>query len=107
MPLYRALDHLDNGVRKGRVFNHSRIKAENVQRLIEVGAIAEVRAPPLLALPDPWPDRAARVADAGIVDLEQLIDAVEVDGVTYQELVDWQQQAYRLLTIESKCCGGK
>ncbi len=74
--LYRALNDLSKGetiIPQGTVLAFPWLSETDIQRLIDVGAIAEVYTPPLEALPE---FRAsARLLDAGLDSIEALMAA--------------------------------
>ena len=102
--MYRVLHRLDVG--KGRILwpgSHSRLEwldEVGLARLETKGAISRVHAPPLEVLPG-WADRALVLANIGIADAEQfleandsaIMEALEEDGdgvrVLRDELLGW------------------
>lgn len=97
--LYRANRNLSNGLHAGDIFPAERLKPDALEILEEKGTVSRVHAPPTIILCG-WEQRDEILAEAGIYDLEQLIEAVEVDGVTPEQLQQWQCEALYLLVSD-------
>jgi hypothetical protein len=75
MALYRALNNLDAGktqIGRGEVFAGERIGDHVLERLLKLGRVALVSAPPLAMLPD-WEKRAAKLKKIGVSTVEEFI----------------------------------
>ena len=107
MKLYRLLKTLEQGegeIPVGTLTALSWMKDKHIAILLERRVIAEVKTPPLAALPR-WKTRAKRLHRLGIIlvaDLleasdEMLIDALGEDDTT---VTRWKKQATKWLTVE-------
>ena len=110
MAIYRVLRRLDRG--RGRIIEPGtltrlewlRDRPEDVLRLLNVGAVAEVSPPPLAVL-DGWQERSKRLAEWDIHDAVQLMEAnaellADQVGVRPRTIRKWQQQAEECLLAE-------
>lgn len=97
--LYRANRNLSNGLKIGDIFKHTRLKPEALAILEEKGTVSRVHAPPTIILCG-WEQRDEILAEVGIYDLEQLIETVEVEGVSPEQLKQWQCEALNLLVSD-------
>lgn len=79
MPTYRALQNLTGVCKRGELTKLTHLDERGIEKLIKAGAIARVAAPPLSVLrltsTTAWQNHAGKLAKAGIVDAEQLIEA--------------------------------
>lgn len=76
MPLYRVHKNLAMGskvIERGSLAP-IHLPPEKIDKLIDVGAISRVSAPPLAIL-NGWASRAERLEKIGIVNVEQFLDA--------------------------------
>lgn len=74
--LYRALQNLSGGVRRGELTALAHLSADKIARLERLGAIAPVAAPPLSELHG-WAQRAGKLAKVGVV---TAVDYLEADA---------------------------
>lgn len=72
MKLYRVLKPLSTGHGPGELVDGARFK--QLDTLVEVNALAPVSYPPLSVLPG-WETRAEKLAEAGIVTIQDFLDA--------------------------------
>jgi len=107
--LYRVLNPLS---RKGRFYpigtvtDLSWVNEEGREKLIHVGAVAEVHGPPITELPD-WKTRAPRLAKQDIINLDQLVTAdasalaagLKISVTTVER---WQSEAAAALVAPSE-----
>jgi hypothetical protein len=77
--LYRVLKRLDRGhgrhIEKGTISDLADLKPESIAAHLKYRQIAPVQAPPLRALPGAWKDRAVAVLGAGIVRVDEFMEA--------------------------------
>ena len=104
--LYRALDNLSIGVKRGELFKHTRLSERARIILTDRGIIAPVNAPPVAAI-EGWEERAAELEAAGVVTIDQLIEASSIDGIEQSLLEIWKRDARQALAISKSCCGGR
>lgn len=79
MPLYRIVQNLELGrdgttIPAGTIDRLPTISARGIEVLTRRGVIALVQTPPLAVLPG-WKTRAKRLEPAGIVTVDQFLDA--------------------------------
>lgn len=78
MPYYRALANLTAGskqILRGDIFSGSLLRPDVIAAL-EGRYVSRITAPPLAELPG-WTRRAERLQPAGIVDIEQFLEAAD------------------------------
>ena len=110
--LYRVLNPLSRKERLypiGTVTDLSWVNEEGREKLVRVGAVAEVHGPPIAELPE-WRTRAPRLAKQDIMNLDQLVTAdasalaagLKISVITVKR---WQSEAAAALTAppEDKC----
>ena len=74
MALYRALRRMTGVAQRGELTTLGHLNEEQIAKLIRVGAVAPISAPPLSELPG-WASRAGKLAKIDILDVEQLAEA--------------------------------
>ena len=78
MTVYRALMKLDRGskgvIQRGQIIVDRGWKETYIDRLIEVGAVAPISAPPISTLPG-WGDSDEVLAGIGVTTADQLLEA--------------------------------
>ena len=78
MPAFRVLKPLSKGFNKvipaGSIVNIGWLNDEQLAKLVEVGAIARIQAPPLSRFPG-WKTRSKRLNKAGISSVEAFLEA--------------------------------
>lgn len=79
--LYRALQNLSGGVRRGELTALAHLNAEKIAKLERLGAIAPVAAPPLSELHG-WAQRVGKLAKVGVV---TAVDYLETDTDVLKE----------------------
>ena len=112
--LYRVLKTLSLGEDKelrptnqtGQFTRLEWLNEGQVARLMAVGAVSEAAPPPLAELPD-WGGRAERLAQVGIHDAAQFLEAdpetiAKAMKVKAATIVRWQGEARKWLTVEPK-----
>lgn len=112
MALFRALLNLDKGGKTIYAGSFTRLEWQTPQQqqvMIDVGAVAEVSAPPLEALPG-WSTRAVKLAPLGIVDVVQFLEA-DPDEIARtlrrktEVIAGYRQELYRWLTADAPAAG--
>lgn len=106
MALYRVLKRLDVGRRvipAGSFLGAGTLNPEAIQRLLNVGALGELHAPPLSELPG-LDSAAEQLALIGIFNADQLLECdidktAEQIGVTPDTVSGWVDIAGDWLTI--------
>ena len=116
MAYYRVMENLTVGNRIERMGTviQLNMKAETIQKLVNLGAIAPLKTPPLSELDDYWQNKITKLKGIGVI---TAVDFLEKDNETLantlkikeprineikQELINqWLQP----LTIEKDCCG--
>jgi hypothetical protein len=104
MAIYRALKALSGLAKRGQIVRLAHLDEAQIERLITVGAVAPIAAPPLAELPK-WKTRAAKLKKLDVIDVEQLLEvdpaavAVALD-VKPETVAEWQAEAERFLTVE-------
>lgn len=103
MTLYRALRNLSNGVQRGTLTALTGIPGTDIAKLEQIGAVAKVYAPPLLALPA-WRTRAKPLEGHGITSMDQVVEAdpallATACGVTVEDAEKWQKEAADVLVF--------
>jgi len=78
-PIYRILEDLWNlstnrRIPMGALDQMKDASQKDIQKMIDLGRISEVKPPPLSILPG-WTSRAAKLAEVGIKDVSQLASA--------------------------------
>lgn len=77
--LYRVHSTLHRGggkyIPRGTISDLAELRPESIAAHLRYGQISEVQAPPLRELPQPWKERALLVLSAGIVRVDQFIEA--------------------------------
>src|SRR5512139_3194419 len=111
--LYRVLRNIRTGggaiVLSGAFLKSDSYAPESLAKLCEVGAIAPLHAPPLMALPG-YELIAERLAPAGIINADQLLEC-DIDMTARQTdtpastLRKWQAEVTEWLTIPSRAGG--
>lgn len=101
MALYRALRTLSNGVQRGALTALSGIADADIVKLEQVGAVAKVYAPPLVALPL-WRTRAKQLEPHKITTIDQVIEAdpaflATACTITVEDAEKWQKEAAEVL----------
>ena len=96
---YRALTRLSIGVERWGIFPARRLKPEALRVLEGRGFISPVCAPPIAEVLG-WDERSTVLQAAGIVTLEDLLDARSVPNVEPAHLKTWIAEAKALLSIE-------
>ena len=81
-----------------------------VAKLVAVGAVGEVRPPPLVLIPG-WERRAARMAGQGITDVVQLLDAdtdtvVKACRAKAATVERWKEEVRDWLVVAPPAKGG-
>lgn len=108
MTLYRVVKTLDFGnhrVERGDFITSSVLPLESIQRLVNIGALSELAAPPLSELPDFPPTALGILSQQGIINADQLME-VNIDeiltrcDVTRETFQGWINLAARWLTVE-------
>lgn len=74
MARYQVVKNLSNGMQPGEVHNFGHLSEKTIEKLQRVGAIRKLLSPPLIELTG-WSRRAARLAERGIVSLDDFLDA--------------------------------
>jgi len=80
--MYRALRRLDRG--KGKIIEIGKptrlqwLNSEQIAKLLEVGAVAEIHPPPLAELPG-WRTRAKKLKSKGIEDAAQFLASEDAE----------------------------
>lgn len=97
--LYRANRNLSNGLQVGEIFRTERLNPDALRILEEKGTVSRVYAPPTIILCG-WERRDDILAAQGIYDLAALIEAETVEGITADELQQWQEEALALLVSD-------
>lgn len=103
MAIYRALKALSGVAQRGALVRLAHLSADQVAKLVAVGAVAPIASPPLDALPN-WKTRAAKLKKLDITDVEQLLEAdpATVAAATRlkpETVARWQAEAERFLTV--------
>lgn len=106
MPVYRALRNLSGVCQRGELTRLAHLNAEQIAKLMNVGAVAPIAAPPLAELPE-WAIRAGKLAKLGITDVEQLleVDAAQVAKtlrVKVETARQYQRDAEQWLVIREE-----
>lgn len=73
MTLYRAIHKLSGIAGRGDLTPLAHLDAEQIAKLMRIGAIAPLAAPPLAELPG-WAARSAKLAKVGIQDAGQFLE---------------------------------
>jgi hypothetical protein len=84
MSMYRVLRPLTTGHKPGDLVSGARF--QHLDALIRVGALAEVRPPPLSELPE-WTTRAETLASYGII---TVTDFLEADDETLKKAFNYK-----------------
>jgi len=78
VPIYRVLKPLSKGFNKvikaGQVIDLNWLDSEQLAKLVQVGAISRLQAPPLHKLPG-WTARSKRLRKAGFDGVEAFLEA--------------------------------
>ncbi len=112
--MYRALQNLDfkgQIVKRGSLLRRNRFKPSTAAKLLRVGAIAEVRPPPLAVLPG-WETRARRLEKLGIITVIDLLEGGDEQETAIKRafrirpetLERWKAEAEGWLTAKSENC---
>jgi hypothetical protein len=111
MPVYRTLKSLSKGFNRvipaGTVVNINWLDDEGLDRLVQVGAIAKVQAPPLHKFPG-WVTRSKRLNKAGVNSVESFLEADDdwlagKVGLKTPTIVRWKAELIdRYLTAPQK-----
>ena len=76
--MYRALSNLEIGggklIRLGTIFSGDLLGKDTLKKLIELGHVSRVSAPPLEIFPE-WKSRAKKLAKVGIFTVEDFVSA--------------------------------
>jgi hypothetical protein len=107
MALYRVLKRLGRG--KGKIIEPGTLsrlewlgeRPDDIQRLIAVGAVAEVAPPPLAVLPG-WELRSEKLVQCDVIHVVHLLEAnaellAEKVGVQPRTIHKWQREAEECL----------
>ena len=100
--LMRARRNLSNGIRSGEMFTSSRLTPKTAQVLLGRGLIAPATSPPVAVLAA-LEGITDVLQSAGVVTLEDLIEAKAVAGLTAEELAGWQSVAAGAMNVEKPC----
>lgn len=107
MPYYRALSKLAAGshtINRGAIFPAHYLRPE-VLAALDGRHISRISAPPLAEVPG-WSRRAQKLADAGIFEAEQFLDAVDNGELSSlfapAQLTRWQNELLNWLTPPQK-----
>jgi len=103
MPVYRILKRVDKGGSVGGLCRFDWLSPEQRQRLMDLGVISRMQAPPLKELPG-WKRRAQRFAALGIDTVEQAIEADPAEiarhmRVKASTVEGWQADLAEAMTI--------
>ena len=97
MPYYRAHSTLAAGsrtIQRGSIFPATMLRPDVITAL-EGRHISRINAPPLAELPG-WTRRAKRLADAGIISVEDFLDAVDNGALSSiykpEQLTRWRNE---------------
>jgi hypothetical protein len=108
--IYRVLRPLTTGQQAGDVIDGGRLRAEAIEKLLEIGALEVVTAPPLAELPH-WEVRAQKLKAAGVLTITDLLDtqdqelAEAVKHKTTRVVKRWKREAREWLTAPNKETG--
>lgn len=112
MTVYRALMKLDRGskgvIKCGQIVVDRNWKPGYIDRLVEVGALAPISAPPISTLPG-WGDSDEVLESIGIVTADQLLEAsdeavmraLEIDSM---QLAQMRADVVNWLTVPEGSC---
>ena len=100
--LLRALRKLNIGIERGEVFPASRLQPKVRDLLLARGIVAPVNAPPIAALSE-FEEVADALVEAGIQTPADLVEAKAVEGLTAEELAEWQDKATDALVVTHPC----
>lgn len=106
MAIYRALNTLSGVCQRGDLTRLTHLTPEQIAKLERVGAVAPISSPPLAVLPE-WAIRAGKLAKAGIVTVEQLLEA-EAESVAktlrvkVETAKQYQADAEQFLVIQEE-----
>ncbi len=106
MSLYRVLEPLskrETVYRPGQVLRLEWLKPEQVEILVQKGAVSRLQPPPLHVLPG-WKLRAAKLQKQGVTNVEQFLemDSEELAGrmeVQPKTIEGWKAEAWTWLVI--------
>lgn len=97
---------LSTGQRYGDIIRDGDLKPATISRMLESGTLVQIDTPPLSELPE-WDKRAEMFSRAGIVTIQDLLEA-DVVGLARQlkrsvrQVKQWQDEAMAWLTLPSQ-----
>ena len=106
MTIYRALVALEKGnkiIQAGGFLREHEWSIELINKLVEMGKVSRVSAPPLMQLPG-WKLRTKKLERAGIQDADQFLEATneslsQIMGASIESIEKWKSEVTSLLTI--------
>lgn len=108
MTLYRVVKTLEikgKHVKRGDFLRDNVLRSEHIEKLLAIGALAELSAPPLSELPDLPALALEALQSLGITETNQLLEVNIAEtalqcGVEVGVLEGWVNTAARWLTVE-------
>ena len=111
--MYRALVTLSLAkgriIRKGSLFTGDLLAPGNLEKLIELGKVSKVSAPPLSALSG-WQEHADKLEKLGVKTVEEFVrldykKAARALGIAQYKAKELQGEALKLLEAPDEGCG--
>jgi hypothetical protein len=105
--LYRVIKPLSTGHVPGELVREADFKEGIIAVLMQVGAIAVAKTPPLWTLPG-WEKRAERLEGGGIETVADLLNATDEDIAaalgrkTTRGIAEWKNEARNYITVPAE-----